>query len=571
VSALWLEVDEDGEVLRRSDAVAALMAAAEPPVIDLRGVFDLRTDVRAAVGRRAGAVRFGLGRGPGRVLLDADVGPGALGGARLVARVATREDDPARLLLAHVELHPDAVVVTDPDGVITWCDTGFAQLVGYPRGAIVGAHRRVFRSPRVTPEHVERYWRSLFATGSFAGQTILRRADGGDRLVHESASAVRDAEGRTTHYVASVRDVTTEREAERVRNLDAAVRLMARVAGAEAHSINDVGAQMLALCEHALLSDDPGSAGQALDRIIRLVGDLGDIGRRLLMLSAAGTPGAGPTDLSRIVADLRTFVERASRADAPPVRSAVSGTGPWVRCGEQGFMRACVVLVLRALDGGVASGDITLDVRTEYDEGVLRIAYLPTSDEREGLRWLIPGGAVTGPLAHELVAYALGTGLFLDRDELPDGRVVVCVRAPLADPPPAPARASEAGCEGRRGRALIVEDNEDLRELVVQALEPMFASIAQAADGDAALAALEAERFDFVLLDLRLPGPSGIEVLGRLRREHPATRVVVASGAAPDGVAQSILAEGAFAVMRKPFRLSELRAVVRGVLDGASW
>ena len=73
------------------------------------------------------------------------------------------------------------------------------------------------------------------------------------------------------------------------------------------------------------------------------------------------------------------------------------------------------------------------------------------------------------------------------------------------------------------------------------------------------------------LLDLRMPGRSGLEVLEEIHQRWPRVRVLVVTGAAPDGLARSAIGLGAHAVLLKPFRINELRAMVRSVLADAVW
>ena len=78
-------------------------------------------------------------------------------------------------------------------------------------------------------------------------------------------------------------------------------------------------------------------------------------------------------------------------------------------------------------------------------------------------------------------------------------------------------------------------------------------------------------KVDLLLVDLRMPLRNGLDVVTEAHRRWPSLPAIVASGAAPEGVAQSAMAAGARAVLQKPFKLHELRALVRSVLAGAHW
>ncbi|MFN7144581.1 MAG: PAS domain S-box protein, partial [Myxococcota bacterium] len=460
MGALWLEVDDQGRILRRSEEVAALLAELHPPVADFARVFEKRTDFRAAVGRRAGLVRFGLGRGAERVTFDAEITPG-ISAARVrltPVEPLLGEEELGRLLLAHTARNPDAWLVTDPDGIILWCDASFAWLVGYDRAEIIGRPWRLFRSPSVGSREVGAYWRALFAMGTYTGSTTLRRSDGVDVPVQNSVSGILDEDGRTTHFVSVIRDVSKEREIERINSIDLAVGLLSRVGGDHAHQLNNLAAEIVAVCDQAMLSDDPASAGNALDRVLGIAARLGVLGRQMLALSALGN-GVGPADMGRVARDLAEVLRRAGGEDGPPIEVAAHGDGPWVNCSPDGLVRACIHLALRSLDGVAEGSAVHISASEDYEEGLLRIRYTPTATERAALRFLVPDGAVTGPMVNEFLARAYGAGVELQLEEERDGNVSICVRAPIAEVVPTNVPEKRAPAPEGWGRVIVADDN----------------------------------------------------------------------------------------------------------------
>lgn len=77
---------------------------------------------------------------------------------------------------------------------------------------------------------------------------------------------------------------------------------------------------------------------------------------------------------------------------------------------------------------------------------------------------------------------------------------------------------------------LIVEDEGRLREMLTRAVREMGFSPQPAATGEAALKAAEQRPFDILILDLNLPGISGLEMLERLRQHQPDVQVIVLTG-----------------------------------------
>ena len=110
-------------------------------------------------------------------------------------------------------------------------------------------------------------------------------------------------------------------------------------------------------------------------------------------------------------------------------------------------------------------------------------------------------------------------------------------------------------------RVLVADDEDDLRELVCLAVGRAGARVVSSVgDGDAALSAARSELPDLAVLDVSMPGPSGLDVCTELRRD-PATAgirlLLLSAGASLDDVARG-LAAGADAYLAKPFTVSGL-------------
>jgi len=115
-------------------------------------------------------------------------------------------------------------------------------------------------------------------------------------------------------------------------------------------------------------------------------------------------------------------------------------------------------------------------------------------------------------------------------------------------------------------RLLLVEDDPMIGEAVLDALRAEHYAVDWVRDGEMADTALRSEEYDLVLLDLGLPGRSGLEVLRLLRARRQAVPVLVAT--ARDGIADRIagLDAGADDYVVKPFDVDELQARIRALL-----
>jgi signal transduction histidine kinase len=119
----------------------------------------------------------------------------------------------------------------------------------------------------------------------------------------------------------------------------------------------------------------------------------------------------------------------------------------------------------------------------------------------------------------------------------------------------------------RRIRLLIVDDEADFRAALVRRLEKRGAVVNQATGGEEALASLERESVDVVLLDVRMPGMDGPTVLDRIRQAHPDTEVILITGnvSTQEGVAG--IKAGAFDYLTKPIEIEHLIGKIRQAFD----
>ncbi len=136
---------------------------------------------------------------------------------------------------------------------------------------------------------------------------------------------------------------------------------------------------------------------------------------------------------------------------------------------------------------------------------------------------------------------------------------------------PVPASSSGAAAKGR-WHILIIEDDEKVAQVIQAALQledqtPWDTSIALS--GEEALKLIAAQRVDLVLLDVRLPGISGAEVYRRLRAASATQRlpVIFLSGGTTFDLSLAGIQEGI--LLRKPFNIAELLAMVEATLPTA--
>jgi len=119
----------------------------------------------------------------------------------------------------------------------------------------------------------------------------------------------------------------------------------------------------------------------------------------------------------------------------------------------------------------------------------------------------------------------------------------------------------------RQANILVMDDEEAMRDSCRQALSRDGNRVAVAEDGLKGLALMKRESFDLVILDLKMPGLSGMEVLKKIKEDNPEATVIVITGYATVESAVEAMKGGAYDFIPKPFTPDSLRAIVKRALD----
>ena len=566
--ALWIEVDEDAAILRASDSVKRLLEPMFGPDLGLKAILPARPDIAAAIGRKSGRARVGLGHGQSRTQFDLTMDEGGQG-CRLVLEEAP-ELDPAVGFRDWAEETQLGVVLLDADGFVEWANRAFGEQVGYPSEELAGVSFGSFRAQgEQTERAVRSIQRALVGTGAWTGTVAFRRSDGTTFPGGLTYTALENGDGVTTHFVVTCEDQQEESELELLDALETSTALLNRMGTGFAHDINNLAAELIALAEIA--SDDTAAppVPDTLRRVAELGQAAGEVGRQLLVLAGEGT-GAPPSDLAQAARDLCWLLVRASsRTRTIEVNEPSNGANRdgsiWVGVRTDAVLRALLRPALRAVAELPPDRVIRVSAHVEGDQGVLSLTYEADSTERARLRLLISDGAVTSRAGNILRTRAMGAGVQLQLVTDHDADVSIRACVPLSDGP-AISLDDATGERRRWKRVLVVEDNEPLRDLMAHALAPLFDEVEGAGDGVKALERLvELDGdLDLAIVDLMMPRLGGGDVVKVARARWPNLPFIAVSGASPDDMAK--LDPGVSEFLLKPFKLRDLRRSVYRVL-----
>src|SRR6266446_6131526 len=445
------------------------------------------------------------------LLISGLTGALRLARARLAAQVRELEADTEALehgemaqarLAAIVQSSDDAIVSKTLDGEIMSWNAAATRMFGYAPEEVIGRSITIIiPKDRLNEEaHTLASIRQGKAIEHF--RTVRLRKDQTPILISLTVSPIRNATGQIIGASKIARDITAQVEGEGDREI-----LLARERAArrEAESANRAKDEFLAMLGHELRNPlgaisnaahvlerlgQPGDATAAIRGIIgrqtahlaRLTDDLLDIGRVMV----------GKVVLDMKPVDLREVAERAIgglREGGRIERHTVSfdGAPAWVDADTTRIEQIVTNLVTNALKYTPPGGSIKVRVTRKGRDAALSV-------EDDGLG-----------IAPELLPRIFD--LFVQ-----------------GQPPAGEAEDRDAPAEAAR-RILIVEDNDDAREMLRTLLELRRHTVREAIDGPSGIQAALQFQPDIALIDVGLPGLDGYEVARRLRASEGAKRM----------------------------------------------
>jgi two-component system response regulator AtoC len=118
-----------------------------------------------------------------------------------------------------------------------------------------------------------------------------------------------------------------------------------------------------------------------------------------------------------------------------------------------------------------------------------------------------------------------------------------------------------------KGRVLVVDDEDDLRKLLMDIVVKAGYEASAASDGEEAIGMVKQTKFDVALLDIQMPGKNGIEVLKFIQENSRDTKTIILTGYADLKNAMDTRQYGALDFISKPYRLEDVLSTIKRVLS----
>jgi signal transduction histidine kinase/CheY-like chemotaxis protein len=323
-------------------------------------------------------------------------------------------------------------------------------------------------------------------------------------------------------------------------------------------------------------------SGEHLLTLINEVLDLARVESGKLDIAAVDT------DLSALVRDVGAmFKPRAENAGLSFSCELEEPCPQRIRADDRRLRQVLINLLGNAVKFTPTGGEVRLDVRARRAGGDRWLVTFAVSDTGIGIadhdlpkifdpfyqvlerkaEGIGLGLAITRRLVEAMagelkVASELGRGttftLTIETEELAGGAAVARAE-----------RVIVKGYAGERRTVLIADDNAENRAVLANYLAPLGFQVLEAADGEAAVAAVENTAVDIVLMDLVMPKLDGFRAIEQIRAlpAHKQSKIVAVSANAFEETRTRSLAHGCNAFLTKPVDFDELRDAIGALLD----
>jgi len=489
----------------------------------------------------------------------------------------------------------DGLRLTDADGVVVMVNDAFCRMVELPRETLVGETLAIIQ-PAESRERVLRHHHERFANRMIPSR-MERELPlwNGKRTWFELTNTL--LPGDQPLLLSIFRDITERKRAEEERRtleaqLQHAQKLesLGVLAGGIAHDFNNLLTSILGYASLGLMElPDESNAYPLLREIEKAAQRAADLTQQMLAYSGRGKFVIQPLRLDTVVQEmtqlLGTVVSKKATLNRQLEPATIEGDATQIRQVVMNLMTNAS----EALDGQCGSITVRTGVR-QLDAAVLRspffpeglpagayaYAYVEVEDTGCGMSDETRGRIFDPFFTTKFTGRGLGLAAVLGIikghhgtikvDSAPGRGTTFQVLFPRSTPIVSESQVVGPNPALPRGQGLvlIVDDELSVRSFIRRVLETVGFQVREAVDGREGLDLCRRyhEELVVVLLDLTMPHMDGLEVLGELRRDHPAVPVLVMSGYSEQEVAKRFAGLGVNGFIQKPFYPRDLIARV---------
>lgn len=479
-----------------------------------------------------------------------------------------------------------------PEPRVELLSQGFTKLTGYPREKLLADLGFLLSIVHTDDQWIFRQDWERLTTGrsqEIHNRVRLLHATGAIRWAHTRGRAVRDEHGlRVDAIICDVTDhVRLEEQVRRADRLSA----VGMLAGGIAHEYNNLHFAIIGTLDLLLMRDDlEETVRQYVNRVREAAERASEITNKLVAFAKGGSGIREVMDVGELADSTLSIVRREFATQGIEIVTELAPQPLLVNGNRAELGQVIISMAINAQQAMEDSPVKHLQVRTGLKDGRI---FVSLTDTGHGIapdnlpRLFDPFFTTKGAAGSWLEdraatdAYLPGRGLGLSvaqsvikehggdievHSEFGEGATFTIWLPPVREAQVVPADSPEA--VATRGRILVADDEEIVREVCREMLVKLNFQVAEAAGGEEALALLAQQDFDLILVDLQMPDMDGLELIRRVN-EIPLSRrpaKVIITGRTEDPPADVYTGLGVAGTLHKPSSLVELVEQVQKAL-----
>lgn len=471
-----------------------------------------------------------------------------------------------------------AIYMLSPAGCITNWNAGARRIKGYEESEVIDTHfSRFYIDADRAAGLPARALATALAEGRFESEGWRLRKDGSRFWAHVVIDPIHDAQGNLLGFAKVTRDITERRQAaeDLARTSEALfhsqkLEAIGKLTGGVAHDFNNLLSVIvngLAILQRSLHT--PADA-RVLDAMERAAQRGATLTQQLLSFARQQPLKQDNHDLNAIIAAFEPVLRRAG-TDAIDFQVRLAPGLPPVHIDAAQFEAALLNLIVNARDATGTGGSITVSTAVvELAEAALstlpagRYVKVEVRDSGSGMTPDVIARAIEPFFTTKPIGQGTGLGLShaYGLAQQSHGDLVIASTAGQGTTigmlfPALPASEQGLAVAASLERALVVDDQDDVRSMAAALFATLGYEVLTAGDGVEALAVLKAERIDVLFSDVVMPRMGGIELAGKARALAPAMKIILASGYTAEALGDGA-ADADYDFINKPYSLEQI-------------
>lgn len=501
---------------------------------------------------------------------------------RLRAEAASRAvSEQFRLLVQGVVDY--ALYLVSPEGYVSTWNAGAERIKGYTAEEIIGQHFSVFYAPEDREAGVpQRALEQALAAGRYEKEGVRVRKDGSRFIASVIIDAIYDDNGRLIGFAKITRDITEKvnaaRELETTRNAlvqSQKMEMVGQLTGGLAHDFNNMLAGIIGalnLMQRRISAGRISEVSKYIEAALTSANRAAALTSRLLAFGRRQTLDIKPVDVASAIQSMEILL---SRSVGESIRLNLVLERAVALTDANQLETAILNLAVNARDAMPEGGELTIETKLidqkhigiiVSDTGVgmapdvLEKVYDPFFTTK-------PIGQGTGlglSMVHGFVKQAGGD---IGITSAPGKGTTVTLLLPLSElEPHREERSSEPAPEGAGETVLVVEDDPQVRMLVLDVLRDIGYEAYEAEDARGALALLDGRKVDLLVTDVGLPGMNGRQLAEMAMARSPSLKVLFMTGYAEHARVRANFLNPGMDIMTKPFEFDALAQKIREMI-----